>query len=358
MAQKEVGYVELEWTCKRCGTKNPGMQKTCTNCGAPITTEDAFELPDQQVLITEEEKLKQAKKGADIHCPYCGTANPADAAVCSQCGGDLKQGSARETGKVMGSHTTAPVPEKPCPYCNQPVRATAQRCPNCGGDLLRPPAQAAPAQPVAARKPSLAMIIGAIALFLVCCGIGSFFLFLANKTEDLRGQVQAVEWQMSVQILEQRPVEREDWEDQLPAGAEIVSCTDKYYETRSEPAPKSTEVCGTPYTIDEGSGAGRVVQDCEYRVYASSCTYTVLDWTVVDTLQTSGFDTNPYWPDFSLGSDQREGNRSEFYRVNFNVDGQIMEYRPLDVSEFRQFNPGSEWTLTINGLGAITNITP
>ena len=189
-------------------------------------------------------------------------------------------------------------------------------------------------------------------------GIGVILIILANQTTENRGEVRAVEWQLSVEIMEQRPVEREDWEDDLPRDAVNVSCKDKYYETRSEPAPKSTEVCGTPYTIDQGSGAGQVVQDCEYRVYASSCTYTVLDWTVVETLETSGFDNNPYWPVVNLSSDQREGNRTENYAVTFAADGKNYSYHPDNADSFSQFVPGSEWTLTINGLNAITDIKP
>lgn len=359
MAKKELGYVELEWTCKRCGTKNPGMQKTCTNCGAPIGSEDQFTLPEEQTLIKDEAKLKQAQKGPDIHCPYCGTANPAGSALCSQCGGDLKEGAAREAGKVMGAHTSAPAPEKPCPYCGKPVRANAQRCPHCGGDLLQsqPPVPAATPVPTA-KKPSLWMIIGGVVLVLACCIIGGIFIFLSNQTNEERGQVQSVEWERSVQIMEQREVEREAWEENVPSEAKNVACQDKYRETRSEPAPKSTEVCGTPYTLDQGSGAGQVVQDCEYRVSASSCTYTVLDWTVVETLQASGVDANPYWPDLALRSGQQEGDRAESFSVVFDVDGKDYPYRPGDAGEFGRYIPGSDWTLTINGLGAITNIAP
>jgi DNA-directed RNA polymerase subunit RPC12/RpoP len=358
MAKKELGYVELEWTCKRCGTKNPGLQKTCTNCGAPITTEDQFELPQEQMLIKDAEKLEKAQKGPDIHCPYCGTANPAGSSVCIQCGGDLKEGAAREQGKVIGAHTTAPVPQKPCPYCSQPVAANAPRCPHCGGDLLHPATTQGLPQPAGPQKmPTWMMIAGALVL-LACCVIGGIFIFLSMQTTESRGQVQGLEWVLSVQIMEQRPVEREDWEENLPSDAEDVQCAQKYRETRLEPVPNATEVCGTPYTIDTGSGAGQVVQDCEYRVYASSCTYTVLDWTVVDTLENRGYDNNPSWPSFTLRSDQREGERSEFYSVTFDVDGQNYTYRPADSGEFSQYSPGSEWTVSINGLGAITNIVP
>jgi hypothetical protein len=29
MAEKELGYVELEWRCPSCGNRNPGSAKKC-----------------------------------------------------------------------------------------------------------------------------------------------------------------------------------------------------------------------------------------------------------------------------------------------------------------------------------------
>ena len=101
MTQKELGYVELEWTCKRCGTINPGMQRVCTNCGAPMGQDDKFDLPDEQKLITEQEKLEEAKAGPAIQCPYCNVFNPAGAKICKQCGGDIRAGLARQAGQVL-----------------------------------------------------------------------------------------------------------------------------------------------------------------------------------------------------------------------------------------------------------------
>jgi DNA-directed RNA polymerase subunit RPC12/RpoP len=51
-----------------------------------------FELPNHQVLITDEAAKAKAAAGADIHCPYCGTRNPAGTKTCSHCGGDLTEG--------------------------------------------------------------------------------------------------------------------------------------------------------------------------------------------------------------------------------------------------------------------------
>lgn len=359
MAKKTVGYVELEWSCKRCGTRNPGTQKVCSNCGAAMSEQDQFELPAQQELITDKEKLEQAKKGPDIICPYCGTRNPAGAESCAQCSGGLKEGKAREQGQVLGALSTAPVPEENCPFCGTPNPVNAQRCKHCNGSLVKTPA--APPQPAqppssgsAAKKVGLGLC-GAVAVgFLVLACI--IFLVLSMRTEAITAEVQSVHWERSIAILEERPVKHEDWEDSIPAGADKGSCQEKLRETVSEPVAGANEVCGTPYTVDKGSGVGEVVQDCEYEVYDSWCSYTQLEWTVTDTEIAQGDDLNPFWPVVSLSNVQREGDRVEEFTVTFWSDSKNETYTMSvsDAGSFAQYLPGSEWDLKVNTFGHVS----
>ncbi len=106
MTQKIVGYVELEWVCPNCGGKNAGALKTCSQCGAPQPANVQFQQAEKQEALADAQKIEQAKKGADIHCPYCGTRNPADVQVCVQCGGDLKDGAKHVSGTVVGAFVT------------------------------------------------------------------------------------------------------------------------------------------------------------------------------------------------------------------------------------------------------------
>jgi RNA polymerase subunit RPABC4/transcription elongation factor Spt4 len=354
MTQKELGYVELEWTCKHCGTINPGMKRVCTNCGAPIGQDDKFELPDQQELITQQEKLEEAKKGPAIQCPYCNVLNPADTKLCIQCGGDIQEGLARQAGQVLGAYKPDAVPDKPCPNCGQPVKANAQRCPNCGGSLVEADKTVAP--PAKSNKTPIWLVVGLIALGILCVGSIIGFIIMSNRTNDISAIVSDIHWKHAIEILEQRPVQKSDWREDLPSEAQNVSCRDEYKETSSNPAPNATEVCGTPYTIDQGSGAGKVVQDCEYQIYASYCDFTVQEWVVVNTAMAEGYDNNPQWPVINLLSGQQEGNRIEEYQVTFNADGETYTYTPDDFSEYSQFDVGSEWLLSINTFGAIKEL--
>src|SRR5258706_16449700 len=108
MAKKTLGYMELEWTCPNCGNKNPGMVKTCKACGSPQPENVQFGVAEQAELLKDAQKIAQSQKGADIHCPFCGTRNPADARSCSQCGGDLTGGAQRVSGTVIGAAANAP----------------------------------------------------------------------------------------------------------------------------------------------------------------------------------------------------------------------------------------------------------
>jgi hypothetical protein len=179
---------------------------------------------------------------------------------------------------------------------------------------------------------------------------------MSSRTNDTTVSISDIRWQRSIEILEKQPVQKSAWSEDIPSDAQDVSCQDKYKETSNFPAPNATEVCGTPYTIDQGTGAGKVVQDCEYLIYASYCDFTIQDWIVVNTAIAQGNDNNPQWPLTNLQAGQQEGNRNETYLVTFVEDGQTYTYTPVDMTEFSQFDIGSQWVLSINSFGEIKDI--
>jgi hypothetical protein len=181
-----------------------------------------------------------------------------------------------------------------------------------------------------------------------------FSIFI--KTEELTGEVRAVSWTRSIPILALGEVEDQDWWDEIPSDAEIGSCREEYRYTSSSPEANSVEVCGTPYTVDTGTGAGEVVQDCEYEVYDDFCSYTVMDWVVFDEVTLTGSDLNPVWPQVNLATDQREGDPSESYEVIFHSDGENYDYTPSEASEFSQYTIGSRWIINVNSLGAVVSV--
>ena len=120
MAKKKLGYVELEWTCPVCDTRNPGSRRVCSGCGSPQPDDVSFEAPAQSELISNQEEVERAQSAPDIHCPYCDARNPAGAQTCKQCGGELTGGDQRETGEVVGSFGPSSAAPVLCPACDTP----------------------------------------------------------------------------------------------------------------------------------------------------------------------------------------------------------------------------------------------
>ena len=355
MPKETLGYVRLEWTCPRCGAKNPGPQKLCTGCGASQPEDVQFEQPAQEELITDEKEIQRAKAGPDVHCAYCGARNPAGSKNCSQCGADLSKATARASGRVLGAHRDEPAEKVPCPFCGTPNPATALKCTKCGASLAQPksePGIPAAQAPRRGLSPWLFVVGGAIILVLLACFI------LSVLTKDVTGLVEAVSWTRSIAIEELGPVTREDWRDAIPSDAVVGTCTQKLHHTQDEPDPNAKKVCGTAYTVDTGSGHGEVVQDCEYQVYADWCQYTAQEWQQVDVVTLNGDDLNTRWPDLQMSAGQREGAREETYKIVFDADGKDYTYQTSDAAEFAQCQIGSRWTLQVNKLNQIVSIKP
>ncbi len=314
-----------------------------------------FELPAQQQLDTSIETTARVEAGPDIHCPYCGARNPGDAKICKQCGGDLTQGARRAQGEVLGALQTAPAPEVTCPHCGAKNPATATKCAQCGGTLTKEAPEPTPTPKAAPFKVPSWLIVVAVLGLLACCVVG--YLFTRGSAESV-AIVRGVEWTYSVQIDELVPVTYEAWRDEVPANARLGECTRRVRRTVSEPVPNATEVCGTPYVVDTGTGKGRVEQDCKYLVTDNWCRYTVIEWRPTGQKSATGQNYNPEWPVLSLTSGQRQGARSEMYKVLLDADGKQFIYSPSSLQEFRRFQPGSKWIVKTNAFGGLVSVEP
>jgi phage FluMu protein Com len=358
MARKTIGYVKLAWTCDHCETENPGPRKFCNNCGAPQPHDVEFHQPPEAKLLTNADEIERAKAGPDVHCPYCKARNSGDAGFCGACGGDLTDAQARESGKVLGAHRSGDALEIECPSCGTLNLATARECASCGDSLgeEKPPTPAPKKRE--GTKPSRSLPVAILIGVGVLCLVAIIALVvLLGRTEEQSAVVQNTSWTRSVPIEMLSSVEREDWADEVPSDATILNCNQEYRSTLSEPAPDTVEVCGTPYTVDTGSGFGEVVQDCVYELYAEYCSYTAMDWVLYDTISITGNDNNPVWPDYVLEEDQHAGTGEEELVVIFLVGEETFSYEPINLDEFEQFTPGSNWILEINTLGSVVSVS-
>jgi hypothetical protein len=190
---------------------------------------------------------------------------------------------------------------------------------------------------------------------VIACGALIIFL---TRTEEVVGRVVDVGWTRRQVVLGFAPAIHSDWVDQLPADAEVNSCREQLRESSPDPLPDSRQVCGTPYTIDQGTGFGEVVQDCEYLVYDDYCEYTVMELQPIDVVALNGNDLSPQWPVVQLQEDQQLGDREESYEIVFNVDGQQYTYETANADEFAQFSRGSDWRLEINAFNNVVAAEP
>lgn len=348
--RRTVGYVENEWTCPNCNTRNKGSAKTCENCGAPQPENVQFELGADRKLVTDAEKVKVAQAGADVHCAYCGTRNSATAEVCIQCGADLKEGKAREAGRIMQEPPAQPKTIK-CDNCGTENPSSHAVCSKCGSPLPRlaqvaavpplPKTGLTPAAPLSGKKTNNTrnfVIAGAIlaCLAVVCVAvIGLFFV----PTASVQGTVTDVHWQTNVPVQEIEPVRHNDEQGSPPSSAYDVSC--------------HTEESCTQKTVDKGNGYSEVVEECNDVQY---CSYTVDEWQTIQTYSLEGNDLRPVYESPNIASDQRVGDKSEALTVTFSTDDGTKTYSPNTISEFQQFDIGSTWTLKLNAVGSVLDV--
>lgn len=354
--RRTLGYIQNEWTCPNCGTRNKGGIKTCENCGAPQPENVKFELPSEQKFVKDEKQIAAAKAGPDIHCPFCGTRNPSTAKTCSQCGGDLTQGTVREAGSVMQAPPAQPKVIK-CDNCGVENPGSNSVCSNCGSPLPKIAAAPAffpdiPSRPVAGtyvpkakpKKTNRILIGGLLAFLAVCCVSIAVLLFLPTKS--VQATVIDVHWETSVPLQEIRAVDYNNQPGSPPSDAYDVTCRDE-----------SRDVC-EQRTIDRGNGYSEVVEDCHTETQ-QYCSYTVDEWTTIQTYQLDGNDLHPVYQSPEVSSGQRLGNESEDLDITFSTEsGEEKTYSPDSVSEFQQFTIGSTWTLRMNAIGNVVSVQP
>jgi hypothetical protein len=195
----------------------------------------------------------------------------------------------------------------------------------------------------APKKTNWLLIGGILAAFAVCCVVIGALFFVPTKS--VQATVADVHWQTSVPLQEIQAVDHSNEAGSPPSDAYNVSCRD---ETKN--------VCQQK-TVDKGNGYSEVVEEChdETQQY---CSYTVDEWTTIQTYTLDGNDLQPIYESPNVSSDQRLGRESEDLTVTFSTDKGEKTYHPDTVSEFQQFAIGSTWHLKMNTLGGVVGVEP
>lgn len=400
MAQKIVGYREMNWTCPNCGTINPGSQRTCKACGSAMGQDVKFDQQANAQIIKDEKVIEQAKKGPDVYCAYCGNRNPAGTAKCVRCGADLSEGSAREHGQQYRDRAPEKAEPLLCPSCGAENPAGTTRCRNCGAVIssasVETVSRTVPAEPSPQRNPvpqnqtgkgcrnrgCLILIIFLI-IFAVLgimmsgsFGGGSSFFDFGGFTDSssysdpgndwnyepadpspsmISARVTAMNWETSGTVVGNVESAARNWKDQLPSDARNISCAPKLRYTYDEEYLASgknyKEVCGEAYTVDLGNGYEALTQDCVYEVYEDYCSYTVTRWGTIGTKRASGSGTNVGLPQIEPG--QQFTDHSEKYTITLQgEDGRLYTVNP-SYSEYQTYRVGDRYTLSLDRRGRI-----
>jgi len=345
-------FVELEWVCPNCDGRNKGAVKTCENCGAPQPENVKFQRAADEKIVTDEKAVASAKAGADIHCGFCGTRNPATATHCSQCGGELKEGKARQAGQAL--QEAAPMPKTiPCGNCGAENSSSVRSCKKCGAPIKL---EAAPAvsgsvknKATSANTPTPGQRVkvngwvfaGVGIIALICC-IAAIMLF-AIPSKSVKGTVTDLQWQTSVPVQEIQAVNYSNERGSAPSDAYNVSCH-----------TEDKEVCEEK-TVDQGNGYAEVVKEC-HTESEQYCSYTVDEWKTIQTYTLDGNDNYPVYESPSISGNQRTGSSTETLTVTFSTSSGQKTYSPGSVSEFQQFEEGSVWTIKLNALGGVMGV--
>lgn len=352
MAKKSLGRTTLYWICSHCDTRNPGPKKTCTTCGTPQPDDVEFIQGDLEEITKINDAISLKADRADIHCPFCGTRNPADAEFCSQCNGKLTGGTKRAAGRVVGVHKGGSAQGIVCPTCGFQNKPNAPRCAQCGNALVQKKSDDKSPRDSGQSK-TIWIAVGLVAAIIL-----GFLLFKGCSRSTETGVVSRSTWTRSVAVEQFIPISAEGWWDEIPSEAFVTVCEDRFRYSSDEAVEGAVEVCGEPYTIDEGTGYGEVVQDCEYQVFDTYCEYEISDWEVVEILQSEGYGLSAQWPMVGTFSEQRPGERTETYTIWFETPDGTVEFTTDDFGLYQAAESGSDWVLSYDGFGNILSAKP
>ncbi len=358
MPKLVMGY----WDCPVCGNKEiRGDVVNCPSCGrargdvrfymkgvAEGETREADERSDIEYLT--EEQAKYVSKNPDWYCSFCNSLNSDNAQVCSNCGASRSDSEANYFDMLKKNQEKEAAELAAQPRVNE-------------GPQKR------------SRRP---LIIFAAILLAI---IGVIVWMNGSKTAgDLK--VTALNWTRVIQIEENKQYSESDWS--LPDGAELTATKQElhhydsvldHYESRE--VQRSRQVVDhyeTYYTYtDNGNGSftevaherpvytteyyTETVQEPIYRQvprYAAKYYYTIWRWNPEREVTASGTDHNAAWPEYTLGENEREGQRAEayFFTVEHTEKKEPAATYRVDEEHWRSVNVGDQMYITAKRSGA------
>jgi len=361
--------VEMLWDCSYCHTKGIlGHEYFCPNCGRHRSKETKFYLPDVDKVVEE-----PIDKRPDWYCDSCGSYNRAADSKCRSCGAPHTDVTYFD---VRGQLETAtyPITENISAFDGDKDYKKDDDGPS---QSYKSTVNFAPTQQHRNIIPGIAIVIFAILLGII----------LWPKSKVIT--VNRTDWSRSIQIEQNTLVEENDWS--LPADAVELLYTRQeihhydhvldHYETVTEQKSRQVED-GYDITYvyrDLGNGYAEreehrtpkyrteyyteTYEKPVYRdepVYRTKYYYTIWRYKYHHSVTASDYSdiTNtvePYWPEYQLVGDQREGVRAEKYTITCTDEGKKEKSYTCDYELYSQFIPGNSYKVK-TAFGRITKI--
>lgn len=367
MATHKVGKVTFKGilTCSNCGqhefTRHEDGSQTCNNCGNPLEESDVRTGKHTNEVITDEHELARSR-GQLYTCPACQTQR-----------------------SVLDM-------DKPCPNC---------------GYFEEPKAQPEPVETYSIRSPRVTsvsaptlsfpdlsqmwvwLIAGAIGLVIILAIAGAFI------THDVPMTITHFAWQRNIPV-EQSYLQPGEGKNP-PPGATITKKQEVFdhndyaivdYTHSTDYVDSTPEVIGT--TVPEicsgptQEANGDVTYDmCSDDIYAPTVKvaitsqptpvysdptpvnvmyywWTTVEWKWVRDYPSNGTDNkNVFWATPQIGTNEREGIRTESYTVYYMLAGSDdaeHQYQTNNYNEFVSFYSSGGYTAKVNWYGKVMKI--
>jgi hypothetical protein len=223
---------EGRWDCSSCGSKRIyGRHVDCPGCGRPRPKGVRFYLTDDAPVVTDPERLAEARAGADWICNHCGASTRAMHVDCGGCGAP------------RGSSPT------------QPVRRYGDgEVPRTGGSSPEPLAaagfKASAEEPRTSRLP--AWIGGGMIVAVIGGGILQECELPERTPAPVAAVVEDLRWERTLNVSTHGLVAGEGWE--LPDSAVDVRQESRVREHRNEVAGYYTIQRVQPRRVQEQVG--------------------------------------------------------------------------------------------------------
>ena len=352
--------VEGIWDCPYCNaTSIGGLQKYCPNCGHPQDKDTKFRLGEKKRYLSDDEVNKVGTE-PDWCCDYCSSLNNAKFIYCSNCGASRDKESKdyfdlhNQEQSVKKSETTTEKIEIDDSFEEENDDSFEKEI-SSDNEMYHQEEEKVKRKSILDYKmfKSIADIVLCLSLVL---GLVWGIVLLLTPREYI-GTINSKSWERNIEIKEYKTLNESGWT--LPSSARLQYTRQEiqsyeqvldHYETKTRQVPYQVQDGYDISYSDNGNGTFTEHKTPKYRteyktetyeepvyrdepVYATKYYYKIDRWCHGRNIHTSGSTDEPYWGEVSLNNKEREGNRSETYKITIlvkkgNDKNKTYKYRP------------------------------